>query len=188
MRGSDVFEMRDSVHRLMQHPQNADIIVFHPVKRRVPPDNHTAQSGQDKLAVGILPQVVREHARGTVKIVKKAGGLRLTPSGLRRNPDVDEVFLSRLGKTNFNHQGERGLRCGPLPYPAVRHPERHRPPAPPAAADLRASTRWPSDAQQATGSRAATCVACPWNDKEQGHQNQTVFRLSFLFKRLPLPG
>ena len=63
-------------------------------------------------AIDTFAQIVREQAQGTVKVVETAVGLRLASSGLRRNPDIDEIFLGRLGKANFNHRGERGLRCG----------------------------------------------------------------------------
>ena len=63
-------------------------------------------------AIDTFAQVVREQAQGTVKVVETVVGLRLAPSGLRRNPDVDDIFFCRLGKMNFNHRGERGLRCG----------------------------------------------------------------------------
>ena len=147
--------MRSVAHRLMQHPQNADVIAFHPANAACHPTIRRRIPGKVRVFAA-LAWVVREQAQGTVKIIKIAVGLRVTPSSLRRNPDVGEVFLGRLGKTNFNLQAERGLRCGPLLYPAARRPAWHCPlsaprasgrarlPAPPAAADLRASVRWPS--------------------------------------------
>ena len=74
---SDVFEMRGAVHRLMQHPQNADVIVFFAAERRVSPDNQTPQSGQDMHAVGALARVVSEQVQGAVKVFKIAVGQRL---------------------------------------------------------------------------------------------------------------